>query len=85
MCPGLGVEIVEGLIVVAWCLWKRLLPELCERSRVPGPKMIGKHTDRVICIGVGFAIRIVGDPSRLVWSKPIDGRSDGYEPFGFVV
>ena len=51
--PLLGVEAVEGLVVVAVVFWRRFTRELGEFLLIPEDEVVGKLADRVVAAAVG--------------------------------
>jgi hypothetical protein len=75
--PGLGVEGVKGLVVVAIEAGDFLAFELRQGAPIPEEKMIGKLANGMIALAVG--------PGRLLRRETGNGYAHGNKPFFLIV
>ena len=84
--PSGGVEVVEGLLVVAGDGCAFLTFHVGEGFGVPEEEVVGDHADGVVggcgIFGAEFGF---GDPAGLLGSEVGDGDVDGDEPLFFGV
>src|SRR5581483_6935965 len=77
LAPLFGVEVIEGLVVVAVEFGLGFAGELGQLATVPEEQMISELPDRVIAAGVL--------PVRLIGGEPCQGHIDRHEPILLVM
>src|SRR4029077_7779744 len=78
------VEVVKRLVVVSRA--RRLFAaQTGQRILVPENQMISEHSDRMVRVGIHFALRFLRPPLRLLGRYSRHGGLDWRKPLRFVM